>query len=73
MLDALEFYASALEDAAKPEDLGLFVTFPRESTDRVHHGKEEQILLRALVDAGHRSDARPVAVFRREHEHRRRD
>jgi len=71
VLDALEFYASALEDAAKPEDLGLFVTFAREYADGLHHGKEEQILLRAMVDAGHRSDAGPVAVFRREHEHGR--
>jgi hemerythrin-like domain-containing protein len=41
VLDALESYASALEDAAKPEDLGLFVTFAREFADGVHHGKEE--------------------------------
>jgi hemerythrin-like domain-containing protein len=71
VLDALESYASALKYAAKPDDLSLFVTFAREFADGVHHGKEEQILLRAMVDAGHRSDAGPVAVFRREHEHGR--
>lgn len=70
VLDALEAYAVALgggadEDRAR---LGRFVTFIRELADRIHHGKEEEILFAVMVEHGFPRQAGPIAVMLHEHD-----
>jgi len=77
-IDALSFYADELcrrqavgiaEDKA---ELGGFVTFVREFADAHHHGKEEDILFAAMVQAGFPRHAGPIAVMLMEHDEGRR-
>jgi hemerythrin-like domain-containing protein len=50
------------------EELGRFVEFIREFADGCHHGKEEGILFRAMVEAGFPSQGGPIAVMLHEHD-----
>ena len=50
------------------EELGRFVTFIREFADACHHGKEEDILFKAMVEAGFPSQGGPIAVMLAEHD-----
>ncbi len=49
-------------------ELARFVTFIREFADGHHHGKEEDILFAAMIDAGFSRQAGPVAVMLMEHD-----
>ena len=51
----------------KPE-LSRFVTLIREFADTYHHGKEENILFAAMVEAGFPREGGPVAVMLMEHD-----
>lgn len=50
------------------EELGRFVEFIREFADGCHHGKEEGILFKAMVEAGFPSQGGPIAVMLHEHD-----
>ncbi len=50
------------------EELGRFVTFIREFADSCHHGKEEDILFAAMVEAGFPRNGGPIAVMLAEHD-----
>jgi hemerythrin-like domain-containing protein len=49
-------------------ELARFVTFIREFADDQHHGKEENVLFQAMIDAGFPRDGGPVAVMLLEHD-----
>ncbi|MFL5301192.1 MAG: hemerythrin domain-containing protein [Anaeromyxobacteraceae bacterium] len=70
------FAAFAGEASRKSADdkaeLGRFVTFIRELADGVHHGKEEEVLFAALIEAGFPREAGPVGVMLSEHTEGRR-
>lgn len=69
-LTALESFASQVlrEPAAdEREHLARLVTFIREFADARHHGKEEDILFRAMINAGFPTEAGPLAVMLAEH------
>ncbi len=53
------------------EELGRFVAFIRGFADVHHHGKEEDILFAAMVDAGFPRQGGPIAVMLTEHGHGR--
>jgi hemerythrin-like domain-containing protein len=55
----------------KPE-LARFVTFIREFADGAHHGKEENVLFAAMVEAGFPREAGPIGVMLAEHHEGRR-
>ncbi len=70
VLDALVAFA---EDAVRrgtteKEELARFVTFVREFADAGHHGKEEDILFKAMVDSGFPRNGGPIAVMLHEHD-----
>ena len=69
-LDALDVFTNRLETggSAPAEDLADFVRFIREFADRMHHGKEENILFEAMVAAGFPKEAGPIAVMLMEHD-----
>jgi hemerythrin-like domain-containing protein len=69
-LDALDAFAEeALRGAADDrKELGRFVAFIREFADACHHGKEEDILFKAMVEAGFPSQGGPIAVMLHEHD-----
>lgn len=50
------------------QELARFVTFIREFADTHHHGKEEDILFAAMVEAGFPRHGGPVAVMLMEHD-----
>jgi hemerythrin-like domain-containing protein len=70
-LDALGVYAKRLEEAPSTEvaDLGRFAAFFETFAELWHHGKEEEILLPALLGCGFAWDTGPVARVRDEHDH----
>ncbi len=70
VLDALEGFAEDVvrRGATEKEELGRFVTFVREFADACHHGKEEDILFAAMVDAGFPRNGGPIAVMLHEHD-----
>jgi hemerythrin-like domain-containing protein len=53
-------------------ELSRFVTFIREFADACHHGKEEDILFAAMVEAGFPREGGPIAVMLHEHDQGRR-
>ncbi len=53
---------------AERAELGRFVTFIREFADACHHGKEEDILFAAMVEAGFPRQGGPIAVMLMEHD-----
>jgi len=68
-LDALDAFAErAARGGEEREELGRFVRFIREFADARHHGKEEDILFQAMVQAGFPSRGGPIAVMLMEHE-----
>ena len=69
-LDALERKISTLEAGAVP-DRAYFekaVQFLRTFADQCHHGKEENLLFKTMVDRGFPRQAGPLAVMLHEHE-----
>ena len=68
-IDALTAFADEARrrTADDKEELGRFVTFIREFADACHHGKEEDILFKAMVEAGFPSQGGPIAVMLHEH------
>jgi hemerythrin-like domain-containing protein len=73
ILEALEAVArklSALEAGAAPEKAYFekAVQFLRGFADQCHHGKEENLLFRRMVDRGFPRQAGPIAVMLSEHE-----
>jgi len=69
-LDAIERKVSALEAGAAP-DRAYFekaVQFLRTFADQCHHGKEENLLFKTMVDRGFPRQAGPIAVMLYEHE-----
>jgi hemerythrin-like domain-containing protein len=73
-LATLTAYARGVANGAdlpRPDLAGL-VSFLREYADAHHHGKEEDILFRAMVDNGMPEDSGPLAVMLSEHTEGRR-
>jgi hemerythrin-like domain-containing protein len=69
-LDAIERKLSALE-AGAAADRAYFekaVQFLRTFADQCHHGKEENLLFKAMVDRGFPRQAGPIAVMLYEHD-----
>lgn len=69
-LAALDDFAASVRnggDGAR-ETLARLVTFIREFADRKHHGKEEDMLFVAMVEAGFPRDVGPIAVMLEEHD-----
>ncbi|HEX7670025.1 MAG TPA: CBS domain-containing protein [Polyangiaceae bacterium] len=70
-LDALGVYATRLEKdpSTGTSDLGRFAAFFENFAELWHHGKEEDVLLPALVACGFAWDVGPLARVRQEHDH----
>jgi hemerythrin-like domain-containing protein len=71
VLDSLSALANQVRRGGTPEprgDVHDFAEIIRDFADRRHHGKEEEILFRAMVDAGFPQEGGPVAVMLDEHE-----
>ncbi len=70
VLDALVGFAEDAQrrGATDKEELSRFVTFVREFADAHHHGKEEGVLFRSMVDHGFPRDGGPIAVMLHEHD-----
>ncbi len=68
--DALVGFADDVlrKEADDRAELGRFVTFIREFADGCHHGKEEDILFAAMVQAGFPRHGGPIAVMLMEHD-----
>jgi len=69
-LDAIERKVSALEAGAAP-DRAYFekaVQFLRTFADKCHHGKEENLLFKTMVDRGFPLHGGPIAVMLHEHD-----
>ena len=69
-LDALEKKVAALEAGAAPDRtyFDKAVEFLRSFADRCHHGKEEDLLFKAMVHRGFPQHGGPIAVMLSEHE-----
>jgi hemerythrin-like domain-containing protein len=68
-VDALEAFArDAGRGVDEREELGRFVTFIRGYADKLHHGKEEEVIFVAMVDAGFSRDQGPIAVMLQDHD-----
>ena len=69
-LDALVSFADEVRRKTTDDkaELGRFVAFIREFADAHHHGKEENILFTAMVDAGFPRQGGPIAVMLFEHD-----
>lgn len=70
VLDAIEGFAEEArrKGSTEKEELGRFVAFLREFADGCHHGKEENILFRTMVDNGFPAHGGPIPVMLGEHE-----
>jgi hemerythrin-like domain-containing protein len=68
--DALEGFAetAARRTGEDKAELARFVTFISKFADGCHHGKEEDILFAAMVDAGFSREVGPIAVMLAEHD-----
>lgn len=66
VLDALDRFVEIPE--ADWADIERFVEFIRLYADRMHHGKEEDILFERLVASGFPKQAGPLAVMYHEHD-----
>jgi hemerythrin-like domain-containing protein len=73
VLDALVAFVRDVEQKASTEkqELGRFVTFMREFAAVGHHGKEEAILFKAMVEGGFPLEDGPIGVMLAEHDHGR--
>jgi hemerythrin-like domain-containing protein len=70
VLDALEKKVAAVQAGAAP-DRAYFekaVEFLRTFADKCHHGKEEDLLFKWMVDRGFSLQSGPIAVMLHEHE-----
>jgi hemerythrin-like domain-containing protein len=69
VLEALVGFAEEMARTGRTDqqELGRFVTFLREFADARHHAKEEEVLFRAMVQAGFPSQGGPIAVMLQEH------
>jgi hemerythrin-like domain-containing protein len=70
VLASLQAMAEQLQsrgDVAR-QDVADFGMIFRDFADKCHHGKEEDRLFQAMVEAGFRREAGPVAVMLHEHE-----
>jgi hemerythrin-like domain-containing protein len=68
-LDALEAFAVEVSRGGDGRtELSRFVRFIREFADTRHHGKEEDILFKAMVAAGFPGDGGPIAVMLMDHQ-----
>jgi hemerythrin-like domain-containing protein len=74
VLAALTAYARSVANGgdAPRADLAELVQFLQDYADAYHHGKEEDILFRAMVDQGMPVDGGPLAVMLAEHAEGRR-
>ena len=70
VIDALTAYAKAVHGGADHprEDLADAVAFIQGYADAHHHGKEEDILFRAMAEQGMPTDMGPLGVMLQEHE-----
>ena len=70
VISALFAYADRTSgaDTSAREDLAAFVAFIRGFADEHHHGKEEDLLFRAMTDQGMPTNMGPLAVMLREHD-----
>ena len=69
MLRILDQVCRRLEAREKvdPAQLERIVEFIQVFADRCHHGKEEDLLFKAMVDAGFPQEGGPIAVMMHEH------
>ncbi|HLE43851.1 MAG TPA: hemerythrin domain-containing protein [Methylomirabilota bacterium] len=70
VLDALEAFADEAQrkGSTEKEELVRFVAFLREFADACHHGKEEDILFRTMIEHGFPANGGPIAVMLHEHD-----
>ena len=57
-----------MPEAMRRTDLKQFIEFIRLYADRIHHGKEEEILFERMVAAGFPTKSGPLAVMYHEHD-----
>ncbi len=71
---ALQDFCDELQEngGTEKEQLGKFVTFLSTYADRLHHGKEEDILFKAMNNYGFSNQEGPVAAMLVEHDQGRR-
>jgi hemerythrin-like domain-containing protein len=69
-LGSLETYAEAVAEGFSPgrEVIGEYAAFLRGFADTCHHGKEEEILFRRMIERGFSRDSGPIAVMLHEHD-----
>jgi len=68
-IDALVAFTDEVQRGSDDRaELGRFVRFIRGFADTWHHGKEEDILFRAMGQAGFPTQGGPVAVMLQEHD-----
>lgn len=68
-VDALVAFAEGVRrGGGDREELFRFLSFIRDYADVLHHGKEEQILFPAMIEAGFPREAGPIAVMLQEHD-----
>lgn len=63
----VELYAKG-DRSGRHEDLAAFVRFIRSYSDAHHHGKEEDILFKQMIEGGFPSEQGPIAVMLSEHD-----
>jgi hemerythrin-like domain-containing protein len=70
VLGSLETFTSAVDGGLAPQrpQLADYGAFFREFADSCHHGKEEDILFRRMVERGYPRETGPIAVMLHEHE-----
>jgi hemerythrin-like domain-containing protein len=69
-IDALAAFADETRrrTTEDKQELARFVEFIRQFADACHHGKEEDILFKAMVEAGFPSQGGPIAAMLHEHD-----
>jgi hemerythrin-like domain-containing protein len=69
VLASLEAYAVAIRGGRRLErsECASFAEFFRSYADACHHGKEEDLLFRRMIDFGFPKDSGPIAVMLYEH------
>lgn len=68
VLDSLEGCINNGDSAKMKELLPGYITFIRGFADKLHHGKEEEILFKELGNHGFPADSGPVMVMLNEHD-----
>jgi hemerythrin-like domain-containing protein len=68
--DALVAFADEArrKETDDKSELSRFVSFIHDFADACHHGKEEDILFKAMIDAGFPRHGGPIAVMLQEHD-----